>query len=220
MREAVVLLSGGLDSSTLLHVLLDEEFSVTALSVNYGQRHACELEAARLVAAQASVPIIELALGSVLAPIFARSTSSQVGQKTAVPEGHYAEPSMRTTIVPGRNLLLLSLAAALAQSEGASVIAYAAHAGDHSIYADCRTDFIAEAGRTLRLGYDLTLYDPFQAMSKADIVRKGAALRVPFELTYSCYNGGATHCGACGTCFERREAFRDACVLDPTRYEG
>jgi len=219
MPSAVLLLSGGIDSSTLLHVLKDEGFSVTALAVHYGQRHSRELRAARRISLHAHVPLVELDLGKTLAPIFLGAPSSQVGQLIQVPEGHYAESSMAVTVVPNRNMLLLSLAGALAASTESEVVAYAAHAGDHAIYPDCRPEFIASCARTLRLAADVTLYAPFEAMTKADIVKRGHALHVPLHLTYSCYRGRPKHCGACGTCTERREAFQLSGVPDPTEYE-
>jgi 7-cyano-7-deazaguanine synthase len=218
MREAVVLLSGGLDSSTLLHVLLEEKFTPTALAVYYGQAHSIELSSAYNVARDVGVRIVDLDLEETARQIFAGAKSSQVGQQIAVPEGHYASESMKSTIVPNRNMLLLALAGAFAESIGAEVVAYAAHAGDHPIYPDCRPEFISSCAQTLKLGTNVTLYAPFQAMSKADIVRKGAALCVPFDLTYSCYAGYGDHCGRCGTCVERKEAFRIAQVPDPTSY--
>jgi 7-cyano-7-deazaguanine synthase len=218
-KRAVVLLSGGLDSSTLLHQLLYEDFEVTALAVRYGQRHSYELTAANHIAELAGVPLVVCAAD--FGPIFASARSSQVGARVDVPEGHYADEAMKLTIVPNRNMLLLSMAGALAVSVAASVVAYAAHAGDHPIYPDCRPEFVALFDTTLRsaTGDAVRLYAPFVGISKTDIVRRGAQLRVPFEHTYSCYAGRAAHCGRCGTCYERREAFRDARVPDPTTYD-
>jgi len=125
---------------------------------------------------------------------------------------------MKLTIVPNRNMLLIAVAGAFAVSRKANVVAYAAHAGDHAIYPDCRQEFVESCARTLHLATDVELLAPFASISKTEIVRRGAKLDVPFEFTYSCYEGGLAHCGACGTCFERREAFRDAGVPDPTEY--
>lgn len=217
----VVLLSGGLDSSTLLHACLSDGFESTALAVNYGQRHKRELEAAERVAHGARVPFLVCNIASAMTPIFANSLSSQVGQKEPVPKGHYADASMKQTVVPNRNMVLLSIAGALAVSIGADSIAYAAHAGDHPIYPDCRPEFFTAMADAMRLANEppVWIVAPFILVSKTEIVRRGAELGVPFELTYSCYEGGEAHCGKCGTCFERREAFRDAGVPDPTTYQ-
>jgi 7-cyano-7-deazaguanine synthase len=220
-RKAVVLLSGGLDSTVLMYSLLFEDFEVVALSVRYGQKHERELVAARVSASTAKVPLVHVDAAASLFPVFEHATSSQVGtQGIAVPHGHYADESMKLTVVPNRNMLLLSIAGALAASIGARTVAYAAHAGDHPIYPDCRPEFMAAASDALRLGSQIDLYAPFANISKTDIVRRGSKLRIPFDLTYSCYEGRPTHCGLCGTCFERREAFREAGVPDPTPYEA
>jgi 7-cyano-7-deazaguanine synthase len=218
--KTVVLLSGGLDSSTLLYWVRDHGDTPLALSIVYGQRHVRELYAAQSVAAAAGAPHATCFAGGALSPIFASARSSQVGQGVGVPEGHYAEDNMAITVVPNRNMLLLAIAGAFAVSEGAGEIAYAAHAGDHAQYPDCRPEFIQSCAGTLALGTpDVLLSAPFQFLSKADIVREAARLAVPTELTWSCYKGGQRHCGRCGTCVERAEAFSLAGVPDPTVYE-
>jgi len=219
MSDVVVLLSGGLDSSTLLHLLLAEKRSPIALSVHYAQKHSVELASARRVAAAAKVELREVELGFAAAQIFSGARSSQVGKNLAVPEGHYADETMKSTVVPNRNMILLALAGAYASSAGIGTVAYAAHAGDHPVYSDCRPDFIVSCALTLLLGANIVLEAPFVELSKAAIVRKGAELGVPFALTYSCYRGNLIHCGRCSTCVERREAFDLAGVADPTRYE-
>jgi 7-cyano-7-deazaguanine synthase len=220
-QKAVVLLSGGLDSSTLLHQLLFEEFSVTGLTIDYGQRHRRELLAAIQIAEKAGVDHKLIHMDSALRPIFAEARSSQVGSFVPVPEGHYADETMKATIVPNRNMLLLAVAGALAESIGAGFVAYAAHAGDHPIYPDCRPEFYESCELTLVYATDgrVRLYAPFGKITKTDIVKRGSHYKVPFHLTYSCYAGRPEHCGKCGTCVERREAFRDSGVLDPTLYE-
>jgi len=217
--KIVVLLSGGLDSSTLLYVLKDEGLDPLALAVRYGQKHVRELGAARKIADHAGVELVTADLVHALSPIFNGARSSQVGQKVDVPTGHYADESMKLTIVPNRNMLLLAVAGALAVSRGIKAVAYAAHAGDHPIYPDCRPEFIDAASQALQLGSGIMLLDPFANMSKTAIAQKAHELAVPVEHTYSCYEGRADHCGKCGTCFERKEAFRDAGVPDPTPYE-
>lgn len=215
--KAVVLLSGGMDSSTLLYFAKASGFEPLALAVNYGQRHSVELLSAVQVAASAGVPI-QVADLSRITPIL--GGSSQTDESIPVPEGHYTDPSMKATVVPNRNMLMLSLAAAHAIASGASRVLYAAHAGDHPIYPDCRPEFVMALQQALRFCHyePIVLDAPFVTVSKAEIVKLGTTLGVPFELTWSCYQGRVKHCGKCGTCVERREAFELAGVPDPTRY--
>lgn len=147
--------------------------------------------------------------------------SSQTSEDVPVPEGHYAEESMKATVVPNRNMVLLSLATAWAVSLKAQYVAYAAHAGDHAIYPDCRPEFFGHLGEAIRRcdWHKVEPLSPFIRMTKSQIVKEGDKLQVPFERTYSCYKGGEKHCGKCGTCVERREAFSLAGVPDPTQYE-
>jgi 7-cyano-7-deazaguanine synthase len=216
-RDVVVLLSGGLDSAVLLYHLRAEDYRPVALGVNYGQRHARELQAARRVAAAAGVEFVE-ADATGLLPILAGS--SQTTPALAVPHGHYAEATMKATVVPNRNMLLLAMAGALAVSRQAGAVAYAAHAGDHAVYPDCRPRFAQAMAEALALcDYaPLPLLTPFVRRPKDWVVARGAALAVPMGATWSCYEGGAVHCGRCGTCVERAEAFALAGVEDPTDY--
>ena len=141
----------------------------------------------------------------------------------AVPDGHYAEDTMRVTVVPNRNAIMLSVAYGIAAARGDQAVATAVHGGDHFIYPDCRPDFTQafEFMQYMALdGYaDVSLYTPFVHRTKADIVTEGQRHNTPFAETWSCYKGGAHHCGRCGTCVERREAFDLAGVTDPTQYE-
>lgn len=219
-RRGVVLLSGGLDSTVLAATMLEDGWEVSALAVDYGQRHKRELESAVAVASALHVPlqVLDLSWYARLVP-----NSSQTDAGVAVPHGHYAEDTMRVTVVPNRNMTMLSLAAAHALGVGANAIAIAAHAGDHAVYPDCRDEFMLafiDCVRAGNWGADaLHLHRPFVNMSKADIVRVGRDARAPMHLTYSCYEGAALHCGRCGTCVERREAFAVAGVPDPTEYQ-
>ena len=218
-KKAVILLSGGMDSTVLLYYMLSENWQCHALSIHYGQRHSRELAAARAIANKVRVPHIECDLGQIRGLLRGSSQTDAV----PVPEGHYEDPVMRLTVVPNRNMILLSVAAATAIGIGAKVVAYAAHTGDHAVYPDCRPEFIKALGTALRLcHYDdgVRLMSPFVNKSKADIARIGAGLAVPFELTYSCYQGQAKHCGKCGTCVERREAFQLSGISDPTEYNS
>jgi len=217
MKRTVLIHSGGIDSTVLLAHLLAEGREVFALSVDYGQRHRRELEAARQICARYGVKH-QVADLRALAPLFGANalTDSQV----AVPEGHYEEASMKATVVPNRNMLLIAVAASWAMSLKASSVAYGAHGGDHAIYPDCRPVFAEALDKAIRLAdwHEVSLERPFVGMDKTAIVRRGAELRAPLELTWSCYVGGERHCGKCGTCVERKEAFVRAGVADPTVY--
>jgi 7-cyano-7-deazaguanine synthase len=138
----------------------------------------------------------------------------------AIPDGHYEEQSMKSTVVPFRNGIMLSIAAGFAESKGAEAVVIAAHSGDHAIYPDCRESFMEPMARAIREGTyaQIELLRPFITMHKAGIVRRGIELGIDFSHTWSCYKGSEVHCGTCGTCVERREAFLMAGVTDPTVY--
>jgi len=216
MARTALIYSGGVDSTVLLAHLLAEGREVHCLSVDYGQRHRRELEAARAICAHYGVNH-RLADLRALAPLFG---SNALTGGVKVPEGHYEEESMKATVVPNRNMLLISVATAWAVSLRAESVAYGAHGGDHAIYPDCRPEFAEALDRAVRLAdwHEVRLERPFVKMDKTAIVRRGAELDVPFGLTWSCYVGGERHCGKCGTCVERKEAFRLAGVADPTDY--
>lgn len=224
-RKAVVILSGGMDSAVLLHHVARHSTHVRALSFDYGQRHRKELDQARLIVQDLmsrGLPNIE-ELGwtpvdlSAIRPLIAKG--SQTGEEE-VPEGHYAEESMKLTVVPNRNMIMLSVAIGYAITLGYDTVAYGAHAGDHTIYPDCRGSYVEAMAEAIRLcDFDPpTLRAPFVEMGKHEVCRLGRVLGVPFELTWSCYKGGEKHCGKCGTCVERKEAFVLANVHDPTEY--
>jgi 7-cyano-7-deazaguanine synthase len=217
--RTLVVCSGGLDSVTLSHKIAAENTPIDLVSFDYGQRHKKELEYARRCAARlaASHDIIDITdIGRRLAG------SALTGEET-VPDGHYAEDTMRITVVPNRNAIMLTIAFAAAMARGAQAVAAAMHGGDHFIYPDCRPPFVEAFATMQRHALDgfaqIALMTPFLAWSKADIVREGMRLGVPFGETWSCYKGGARHCGRCGTCVERREAFYLAGVEDPTLYD-
>ncbi|MFF0147004.1 7-cyano-7-deazaguanine synthase [Amycolatopsis sulphurea] len=222
-RHAIVIASGGLDSTVLAYWLAARGAKLTLLSFDYGQRHRVELEHAADIASLLGCPqkTIELAtLGRLLAG------SALTDTVVPVPDGHYTDESMRATIVPNRNAIILDIAVAVAIVSKADVVAFGAHAGDHAIYPDCRPEFVERFTRTVRaaneglLASDFEVLAPFLAHSKTDIVRIGAALGVPFERTWSCYRGQAMHCGTCGTCIERKEAFESNGLPDPTTYRN
>lgn len=223
--KALVILSGGMDSAATLWWALKagrygrtyEE--VRTLSFHYGQRHDRELGYAAQIARAAGVKHTTAQLAH-LATLLAGS--SQTSADIAVPHGHYEEESMKKTVVPNRNMVFLAVAVGHAISIGAERVFYGAHAGDHAIYPDCRPMFV-DAMKAAVLACDWNppeLVAPFLHNTKAQVVSYGAEVGVPFELTYSCYEGQEQHCGQCGTCTERREAFKLAGVKDPTTYKA
>jgi 7-cyano-7-deazaguanine synthase len=217
--KAVLILSGGLDSTVLLYARKDT-YDLHCLSFDYGQRHNKELSYAMSTCDKLEIPhsIIDIDLNNTF-----NNALTDMDQK--VPEGHYAQENMVQTIVPSRNAFMLSIAWGYAVSIRAESLMIAAHAGDHAIYPDCRNEFFAHLNRALRTGTkglhheDLGLEFPLLFLSKRDIVDLGVKYGVPFQDTWSCYKGEKLHCGRCGTCVERLEAFHLAGVVDPTRYE-
>ncbi|MDD5707473.1 MAG: 7-cyano-7-deazaguanine synthase QueC [Kiritimatiellae bacterium] len=213
----VVLVSGGMDSVTALYHAIRKYRVVGALSFDYGAKHnARELPLARYHCRKLGVPHEVIRLGFV-DRLFKSDLLKSGG---SVPDGHYEQGNMRRTVVPFRNGIMLSVAAGYAESVGATGVVIAAHAGDHAIYPDCRESFMLAMGHAIRLGSytKIALLRPFIAMTKAQIARRGAALGVDFAKTWSCYKGRRVHCGTCGTCVERREAFLLAGLDDPTAY--
>lgn len=215
--KAVLILSGGLDSTTLLYDLLSRGFEVRALTFDYQQKHRKEIACAKKTCQKLGVPqkIVDISVLNDLAP------SSLTRNDWDVPEGHYAEESMKQTVVPNRNMVFLSLAASYAIGIGAERLCYAAHAGDHAIYPDCRPVFVSAMATAFHLcdWNDLLLDVPYVLMSKGDIVKRGLELGVDYADTWSCYKGGEHACGKCGACNERLEAFRFAGAHDPVEYE-
>jgi 7-cyano-7-deazaguanine synthase len=216
--KTIVICSGGLDSVSLAHRVSAEQDLAGLLSFDYGQRHVKEVEHAASCAARLHVPhrVVDIR------QIGAALSGSALTDEVAVPDGHYAEDTMKITIVPNRNAIMLTVAFGMAAAEGADAVAAAVHGGDHFIYPDCRPGFV-KAFQTMQdaalEGYaDIRLHTPYIDGSKADIVADGARHGVPFAQTWSCYKGEERHCGRCGTCVERREAFHLAGVTDPTDY--
>ena len=219
-ERAIAIVSGGMDSVTLAYLLDSEEYELHILSVDYGQRHKKEISYARRCAEQ-------------LGATFDIANMSQVGRLLSgsaltddveVPHGHYAAENMAVTVVPNRNAIMLSIAYGVAVAEEAALVACAVHAGDHYVYPDCRPDFINAFDQMQKKAVEgfgmpnLCLYAPFIYKTKAEVVEIGGALSVPYEESWSCYEGGEVHCGLCGTCNERNEAFELAGVRDPTEY--
>lgn len=211
-----VLLSGGIDSTTALAVANRDEDPQLAVSVDYGQRHVKELEAAKQVAEFYGVKHVILDMtgwGTLL-------SGSLTDPDVEVPSGNYDEDNMSVTVVPNRNATMLMAASGIADSFGLKEVWTAVHAGDHTIYPDCRPEFIESASNTAFLGTggSVSIKAPFGKVSKTEIVRIGGEIGAPLGLTWSCYRGLEVHCGECGTCRERKEAFNDSGVNDPTEY--
>jgi 7-cyano-7-deazaguanine synthase len=224
--RSVIVLSGGMDSATALYKVINDPGSsapedVHAVSFDYGQRHVKELAFAAGLCATLGIRNTAIDLQIPLA-------SALTDPEREIPLGHYAHESMQQTVVPNRNAIMLSVAWGLAVSEGAGQVVAGMHAGDHPIYPDCRPEFVQALEHALRLGNEgfgdpaLAFFTPFITRTKADIVREGSAYPrpVPYKQTWSCYQGRELHCGQCGTCVERREAFELAGIPDPTKYES
>lgn len=215
--KVVVLCSGGMDSVTALHWARRMHDVVAAVSFDYGAKHnqreiPFAVEHARAIGARHEVIALDF-----VNRLFASDLLQSGGE---IPEGHYESANMKQTVVPFRNAIMLSIACGFAESAGADGLVIAAHGGDHAIYPDCREDFMRAMGDAMRLGTyaGVELLRPFIAMNKGQIAAEGARLGVDFAHTWSCYKGGVVHCGKCGTCVERREAFAHAGIPDPTTY--
>lgn len=216
--RTIVICSGGLDSVSLAHRIAVEQELVGLLSFDYGQRHRKELDFAAACARRLGVPheIIDIT------GVGRHLTGSALTDDIDVPDGHYAEETMKATVVPNRNAIMLAIAFGLASAQKADAVAVAVHGGDHFIYPDCRPGFIDAFQKMQDEALDgygaVRLYAPYVDVPKAAIVADGARHGTPFGETWSCYKGGENHCGRCGTCVERREAFHLAGVEDPTDY--
>jgi 7-cyano-7-deazaguanine synthase len=212
-----------MDSTVLAYYMREKGFDLKLLSFDYGQRHKKELDFAKWTAVSLDVEHYIVDITNITHLI---SNSALTNPSIPVPEGHYTAESMKATVVPNRNAIMLSIAYGYAVSISAQGLVCGVHAGDHAIYPDCRPmsiEMLDSAFWHCNEGFgspDLRLQAPFVTKTKADIVAIGYALKVPFEHTWSCYNGDTVHCGLCGTCVERREAFDLAGVTDPTIYRA
>ncbi|WP_047871976.1 7-cyano-7-deazaguanine synthase QueC [Nocardiopsis sp. RV163] len=215
----VVVFSGGMDSTTLLAHFAALRFRLVAVTVEYGQRHGKEVDAARAVARHYGAEHHVLGVTG-LGPLL--TGSALTDDRVDVPDGHYAEESMRDTVVPNRNAVLANLAASVAVARRAGTVALGMHSGDHFVYPDCRPVFVDALRHLVGVaneGFAAPRVEaPFMTWSKADIARHGVRLGAPLERSWSCYKGGDVHCGTCGTCYERREAFHESGLPDPTEY--
>jgi len=215
--KVCVLLSGGMDSVTVFHEALRTHEVTACVSFDYGSKHnAREIPFAELHTSRMGIPHHTIPLDFMNA-LFKSDLLKSGG---SIPDGHYAEASMKQTVVPFRNGIMLAIAAGFAESIDAEAVVIAAHSGDHAIYPDCREPFMQAMGDAMSCGTypGIRLLRPFIAMNKADIARRGHELGIDFSETWSCYKGGEIHCGVCGTCVERREAFLLAGLDDPTGY--
>lgn len=216
MRDAVIIISGGMDSVTMLHEYKDT--IALAITFDYGstqngRERLCALEQCKALGIKHIVIRLDF-----MKQYF---KSALLESADAIPEGNYDDENMKSTVVPFRNGIMLAIACGVAESNGLKRVMIANHSGDHAIYPDCRMPFINAMSVAMQTGtYDgIEVFAPYTTLCKADIARHGKALGVDYAMTYSCYKGGAKHCGKCGTCRERREALREAGIDDPTEYE-
>lgn len=214
-KDSLIIVSGGMDSITLLY---DRKDSIAlALSFDYGSNHnSREIPYAQLHCQRLGIRHIVIPLDF----MHQYFTSSLLEGSEAIPDGHYADENMKSTVVPFRNGIMLSVAIGIAESNGLKKVLIANHGGDHAIYPDCRPDFISAINKAAMSGTYLNVEvdAPYTNISKTDIARRGAALGIDYSETWSCYKGGAVHCGTCGTCVERKEALHDAGIDDKTEY--
>ena len=213
-KDAVIIYSGGLDSTTLLYE--EQHHIALAITFDYGSNHA------RREIACATHHCQQLGIEQLIIPLdFIKDyfTSSLTAGAEAIPDGNYDDQNMRSTVVPFRNGIMLSIACGIAESRGLRRVLIANHSGDHAIYPDCRPEFVKAMNDAISAGtYEgITLVAPYTGISKRDIALKGKALGIDYSHTYSCYKGAEQHCGVCGTCVERKEALEG---FDTTPYEA
>lgn len=215
-KKSLIIVSGGMDSITLLHDRKEE--IALAVTFDYGSNHnKREIEFAKYHCKELGIEHIVIPL-AFIGKYFKSSLLKGAG---AIPEGHYADENMKSTVVPFRNGIMLSIACGLAESRGLNSVMIANHAGDHSIYPDCRATFISSMSEAMAYGTyaNVRIDAPYTGITKTEIAIIGKELGLDYSKTYSCYKGGEKHCGKCGTCVERKEALRDAGIADPTLYE-
>ncbi|MCH3969268.1 MAG: 7-cyano-7-deazaguanine synthase QueC [Prevotella sp.] len=216
MKDAVIIVSGGMDSITLLYDKKDE--IALGVSFDYGSNHnAREIPFAELHCKRLNIPHITINLDF----IHRYFRSSLLEGDQAIPEGNYDAENMKSTVVPFRNGIMLSIATGIAESNGLKRVMIANHSGDHTIYPDCRPEFIKAIDQATVAGTfaHIRVAAPYTDISKADIARIGKRLGINYAETWSCYKGGKKQCGKCGTCRERKEALKEAGIEDPTEYE-
>lgn len=217
MKDSVIVVSGGMDSITLLYDKKEE--IALAVTFDYGSKHnAREIAWAKVHCGRLGIRHIVIKL-DFMQKYF---TSSLLEGGDEIPEGHYADENMKSTVVPFRNGIMLSVTAGIAESNGLKKILIANHGGDHTIYPDCRPEFIEAMDRAIANGTyeDVRIDAPYTNITKADIAKIGKRLGIDYSETWSCYKGGERHCGKCGTCIERKEAMALAGIDDRTEYES
>ena len=216
-QKAVVIYSGGMDSFTLLNKVHRSGTEVYALSFNYGQKHKKELDYAARVCHSLGINHKVVDISSINSLLAGSALTSEMD----MPEGHYEDDNMKQTVVPNRNMILLSLAVGYAVSLGADQVYYGAHGGDHAIYPDCRPLFVEKMNDVCAIAnYEAVSIDvPYLHNDKTEILRDGLAMGLDYSQTWTCYNGREKACGKCGACQERLEAFRENSVEDPLSYE-
>lgn len=217
MKDSVIIVSGGMDSITMLYEFKDQ--IALGVSFNYGSNHNNrEIPFAEMHCKRLGIPHITIDLGFM--PQYFKS--SLLEGADAIPEGNYDEENMKSTVVPFRNGIMLSIAIGIAESNHLKHVLMANHGGDHTIYPDCRPAFVDAMSAAAQAGTfeDVTIEAPYTNVTKADIARHGKQLGIDYSETWSCYKGGEVHCGQCGTCRERQEALREAGIADTTEYEN
>ncbi|MBO2643875.1 7-cyano-7-deazaguanine synthase QueC [Shewanella algae] len=218
-EKVVVIYSGGMDSFTVLHNVISEGYIPYAVTFDYGQRHDKEICYAKQVCRELGITHQVVDLRAISQLIGGSSLTKD--SKIAVPEGHYAEDNMKSTVVPNRNMILISLATGYAASIGASKVFYGAHSGDHTIYPDCRPEFVKKINEvTYIANYEpIEVLSPYLHKSKIEILTDGLKMGLDYSKTWTCYNGRELACGKCGSCIERLEAFDKNQQVDPILYE-
>ena len=216
MKDSVIIISGGMDSTTLLYDM--QERIALGVSFDYGSNHnEREIGFARMHCSRLGIRHVVIRLGF----MHEYFKSSRRSGADAIPEGHYSDDNMKSTVVPFRNGIMLSIAAGIAESEGLKYVMMANHGGDHAIYPDCRPGFVRAMSEATKAGTypGIEVLAPYTNLTKTDIALRGKSLGIDYSETWSCYKGGERHCGKCGTCVERKEALRDAGINDTTEYE-
>lgn len=216
-NKVVVIYSGGMDSFTVLNRAIKDHKEVFALSFDYGQRHVKELACASKVCSELNINHKVIDISSINQLLAGSSLTDDID----IPEGHYEAENMKSTVVPNRNMILLSLAAGYAVSVGASQVYYGAHSGDHAIYPDCRPEFVQKMNDVCQIAnYEsVEIFSPYLTVDKTAILADGLSMGLDYSDTWTCYNGREKACGKCGSCQERLEAFNDNNVVDPLEYE-
>jgi 7-cyano-7-deazaguanine synthase len=215
-KDSLIIVSGGMDSITLLYN--HHEYIALAVTFDYGSNHnKREIECAAHHCKVLGIEHIIIPLEF----IHQYFKSSLLSGAESIPEGHYADENMKSTVVPFRNGIMLSIACGLAESRGLQRVMIANHAGDHAIYPDCRATFIESMSEAMAYGTyaHVRIEAPYTSITKGQIAAIGKAIGIDYSKTYSCYKGGEKHCGKCGTCVERKEALAEAGIDDPTEYE-